>query len=1594
MLGLPLPLLSVFQFIMEGFVLFLVTAFLICFPISSYSQLYSMVVPSVLWVESEELIVVEAHGLSVATEVAISVQDFPQRKNIFYQIRATMNPVNGMMVTPFIKVPGKDLKKDFKNKQYVVVQAYSPQFTLEKVVLVSFQSGYIFTQTDKPIYTPGSSVRYRVFSMGRGMERLDKRVVVQFETPEGIIVSQNTLHPALLSFQSFQLLETVSLGTWNVVSKYDDFPQEVFKTPFDVKEYVLPSFEVAIEPEERFYYADTEKNFSVVITARYLYGKKVEGVAFVLFGVKIDDGKKSIPDSLRRIPIQEGEGHAVLTRDMLQTQFRNLNMLAGHLLYVSVTVMTELGSDMVMTERSDINIVTSPYQILFTKTSKFFKPGMPYELMVFVTNPDGSPAAHVAVVSEPIRVEATTQDDGTARLMLNIPADTQELRITVKTNQARLTNERQATKTMIVTAYETQEGSGNYLHLLILATELKVGDHLPVMFQIKSSNLNVVNQIRYFTYMILSKGRIIKVGRQPRSAGQNPVTMSLSITPNLIPSFRIVAYYQVGNREIVADSVWVDVKDTCMGTLVVKGATETDNHIHWPGNNMEIIVEGDANAQVGLVAVDKAVYALYKKSKISQTKIWDTVENSDIGCTAGSGRNNVGVFEDAGLALETSNKLSTKQRSDIKCPQVARRRRRRSIQGDNEEFILDEDYIVSRTEFPESTLWETKVLMGTPNDKGISSRRVYFSVKDSITTWEVLAVSISETKGICVAAPYEITVMKDFFIDLRMPYSVVRNEQIEIQAILYNYGRNNIKVRVELIHNPAFCSASTAKQQYRHDVTIRAQSSTAVPFILVTLKLGFHDVEVQAAVWNVMVADGVKKKLRVVPEGIRRSLVRVIELEPSIKGKNGTQIELVKALNLDDIVPGTEIETKISIQGNPTVYIAEESIDGSNLRHLIITPSGDGESNMITMTPTVIATQYLDATNQWEKVGVNRRSEAIRQIMKGYAQELAYMKPDFSYAARGNHPSSTWLTAYVVKIFALASHMVSTISYQVICGGVKWLILEKQKIDGIFTEEAPVIFREMVGGYRGAEPEVSLTAFVLVALLESKSPCERYVDVLATSINRAADYLLKKYNTLQRPYTTALTAYALALAGRLNDDRILMAASTGGNYWEDHDAHAYNIESTSYALLALLKMKKFESTGNIVKWLREQKYYGGIQGQTQATIMMFQALAQYEIGIHSPKDFVLAIAIELPEFGDLIRYKIEHEDAFLARTARTRLNADFTVQASGQGNATMTVVTLYNAQMKADATQCKNFTLDVSVEPLELSQEELKGSKQIVKIKICTRYLGDVDATMCIIDVSMLTGFAPDVKDLNRLSETVQRNIARYEINRGYSERGNLIIYLDKISHSNDECLQFRAHQFFEVGLIQPASVKVYSYYNTDEQCIKFYHLHKESSLLSKICYGDVCRCAEESCSFFNHAKTDVSLQLRAQLACKPEVNYIYKTKLVQIEEENGFDNYFMQVLERIKEGIDQNPEASPRKFISQMKCRETLNLQENNDYLIWGITSDLWPANNDFYYFITKDTWIERWPSEDECEDERFQNLCNDFDRLIYSLTLLGCQA
>ncbi|XP_029886771.1 complement C3 [Aquila chrysaetos chrysaetos] len=1633
----------------------------------TYAEMVTMVTPAVLRLETEERVVLEAPGLTTVTEATLLVQDFPLKRHVLYQVRVSLSPAEGMLATTTIKVSAKALPQK-TGKQFVSVTARVAKVTLEKVLLVSLQSGYIFLQTDKPIYTPSSIVLCRFFALGHLMEPVPKTVIVEIKTPDGIIIKQvpvsSPMKTGIFSL-NHNLPEVVSLGTWTITAKFEDSPEQVFSTQFEVKEYVLPSFEVVLEPEEKFLYIDQKEDFRVSITARYLYGKRLQGTAFVLFGVMVDDEKRSIPQSLQRVKVSDGDGEAVLSMAMLRQRFANPQELVGHSLYVSVTVLTESGSDMVEAQRSGIRIVTSPYTIHFTHTPKYFKPGMPFDLTVYVTNPDESPAARVAVKADGFQGLVSTQRDGTAKLVLNMPANRDAVPITVRTNQPGLPPDRQASRQMTAEAYRSQTSAGNFLHLAVGATELQPGDNLAVNFHLKSNNNAVRDSVPYFTYLIMSKGRIVHVGRQRHEAGQSLVTMSLPVTAELIPSFRIVAYYFVLPGEIVADSIWVDVKDTCMGTLVVKGATEADNRVHEPGTPMRLRIEGDHNAHVGLVAVDKGVFVLSKKNKLTQSKVWDTVEKSDIGCTPGSGRDNVGVFADAGLSLVTNMKIATPQRAEVQCPQPAKRKRRslqlieykgtkmaeytdkmlrkccedgmkenpmghsceqrtnyiqdgeacvrafldccNYIKGIRDQkqrelhlelarseaddsFLSDED-ITSRSLFPESWLWQVEPLTEQPNELGISTKTLPVYLKDSITTWEVLAISLSQTKGLCVADPYEITVMKEFFIDLRLPYSVVRNEQVEIRAILYNYWTDEITVRVELMHNPALCSASTSKMRYQQIIRLKAQSSWAVPFVIVPLQLGLHDVEVKAAVRGKFVADGVKKKLKVVPEGMRlEKTVKIVELDPKKRGINGVQEEKVKAGNLSDIVPNTESETKVSIQGNPVSIMVEKAIDGDKLKHLIVTPAGCGEQNMIGLTPTVIATHYLDSTLQWESLGVDRRTEAVNLIRKGYTQQLAFRKPDSSYAAFKDRPSSTWLTAYVAKVFAMAIKLVD-IEPEVICGAVKWLILEKQKPDGIFQEDAPVIHKEMVGGYQGAEPEVSLTAFVLIALQESQGVCKDHVNSLDGSITKAAEYLARRYQSLTRPYTVALTSYALALTGKLKSEKVLMKFSKEGKRWEERNARTYNIEGTSYALLALLQMEKPELTGPVARWLAQQNYFGGGYGSTQATILVFQALAHYEVATPRQLDLNLDVSVLLPRRASAITYRIENRNALVARSAETKFNEDFTVKAEGTGKGTMTVVTIYNAKVPEKDNKCDNFDLRVQVEDVNRGKEQ-DGVLRSIKITICTRYLDNVDATMSILDVTMLTGFSPDLQDLKRLTDGVDRYISKFEIDQAQSERSNLVIYLDKISHKAEECFSFRAHQRFQVGLIQPAAVTVYSYYKIDDRCTRFYHPDKNSGQLSKICYGDVCRCAEENCFVRQKQDVPITVNQRIKRACEPGVDYVYKVKLMAMEQSPTHDNYIMTVLSVIKMGTDEDPAGSNRTFVSHWQCRDALRLQIGQDYLLWGLATDLWATGSRFSYLIGKDTWLEAWPSEVACQEADLQPLCQDFVEFSEAMTMFGC--
>uniref|UniRef100_A0A3Q2QAX5 Complement C3 n=1 Tax=Fundulus heteroclitus TaxID=8078 RepID=A0A3Q2QAX5_FUNHE len=1522
-------------------------------------------------VETAENIFVEVQD-SVqedAIPLQIKVMDYPTKVKMLAETSVILSKENNFQDFGKIQIKAIDFSKDPNKKQYVYLQAQFPNKLLEKIVLVSFQSGYIFIQTDKGIYNPNSNGKFT----------------------------------CSLSY----------FGVWKVLAKFRTNPHLSFTAEFEVKEYALPSFGVNLTPGSSFFYVNSI-DLAVNIKATYNFGEAVDGTAYVLFGVVHEYHKKGFPNSLQTVKILRGEGVAKLTREHITQAFPNILDLVGSSIFVAVSVLTKNGAEMVETELKEIKIVTSPYTIFFKKTSKFFKPGTPLDVAE-VVYPDNSPAQGVTVVVNPGNMEEVTGANGVARFTVNTLESSQTLTILAQTKDPQLTAQGQASASM--TAHPYKSKSNSYLHVYVDSAEVELGKTIKVNIFLSRQE----REQKDITYLILSRGQMVKHGRY-RTTGQGLFSLRLSVTKEMLPSFRIVAYYHPNSEEVVADSVWVDVKESCMGSLSLESVRPAASYENRMGFRLK--VTGDPEATVGLVAIDTSVSHLNRKYRLTQRKIWDMVEEYNTACTAGGGKDSMNVFYDAGLLFETSTIPGTPYRTDFKCPTSSRRkraislrynefrsrvkelqsccldgmrnvsdqhsceRRRRHVVGSPacaEAFMhccknmkqqagmkgetqllhrsgipTNSDLISIRTRFPESWLWSDKKISACPGNKPDCSSTSYETtviLPDTMTTWQLTGIALSSTHGICVSDPLEVTVRKTFFIDLRLPYSVVHGEPLEIKAVIYNYSPYPITVYLDLMETNDVCSAAYRSLSYRQEIQVGPQTILPVPFVIMPMKDGHVNVEIKAAVKDSALSDGVRKELRVLPKGKLVKSVKIVTLNPTKDGVNGQQVVMINSEILpSDVVPNTPMKTFIFLTGGEKMIPLQENIiSGTTMSGFFQNPVGSAETTMIITTLPVVATMYLDKTDQWETVGLEKRDEALQLIRNGYLRELMHMKKDGSFAAFPNIPSSTWLTAYVVKVFTMISNMVPT-EKKHICDAVKFLILATQQSSGMFREVGRMFHVEMMGDVAGTDSDASTTAFCLIAIQEAHATCADTVHSIPQSIDRAAGYLEQRLSTLTNPYAVAMTSYALATENKLNKEILFKFAAPDRSHWPVPKGSLYTLEATGYALLALVKAEVTLSTSTQDKRFSEMCSYLPLQ----ATIIMYQAIAQYWISVQDI-DYGMNVEILIPDRSRPERYRLTKENQHITRTSKVEgINKDIKVMATGTGEAILRMVSLYYTVPKEPESQCETFDMSVQLIP--------EGEKiYMLRIQVLFKHR-DRDASLSILDIDLPAGFTFNKPDLDALSTGRSRLISKYNSTTFLSEKGSLILYLDKISHTRQEEISFRIHQEMKMGILQPAAVKVYEYYNY-KPCVKFYSPETVASV-SKLCINDHCACANNFC-----------------------VSSVYKVRVDNLMDSTSADVYTLQILEVIKEGnIDLGAQGKQRKFLGKKTCKDALDLQTGKTYLIMGSSRDINKdeQNLSYWYVFGSDTWIEYWPLDTECQTH--QPACSDLEDTVAQIIMFGC--
>uniref|UniRef100_A0AAY5EWD2 Complement C4 gamma chain n=1 Tax=Electrophorus electricus TaxID=8005 RepID=A0AAY5EWD2_ELEEL len=1642
------------------------------FAVAAQKPVCLITAPYVVHLGVDETVSVQLHGASKTVHVLLYFQMQLNREVVSDKQIVTLYDANHYQAIVNLKASTRvdPLKYHGQDQQqsYVQLVAESEQlFESKRVenILLSTRRGHIFIQTDKPIYNPGEKVQYRIFTLDNYMLPIDDIIVVKIYNCKGLLVYSHVIKSKHILDRSITIPDVELAGHWNITASYKNYKKSISSVEFEVREYVLPSFEVNIKAFEP-YHTLSNDIFQFNISARYTYGKGVSGVAYVRFGLVDGIGERTLLPGTEK---QDGDVRIFVLTSELESAAANQNIshIEGLYLYIAATVLEKASGDLEEAESSSVKIVTSPYVIDLSKTKKYFSPGGMFSVRGTTTYPDGSRVPHMkikAVITinpnlETLTAESTGDNMGEIAVSFKVPRLATTMFIMVSA-EGRPGEVMISDAKMEVLAVEAAGES--YLSVEVPAQVLQPGQNLQVTFRDVTPPTARPSHIYY---LVVSKGRVLRVDAVPRT---DLTSVRLDFSADMAPSFRLVAYYYTERGdEIVADSVWVDVKDVCEGKVEIAPFADMK-----PAQHFEVSVRTDWDSTVALSAVDSAVYILNKKNKLSPQKMFDYMNSYDLGCSMGGGKNSGSVLQGVGLtficscrtrpsviAYHVCNKEPRRQKRDLQYNKIANRFNHKDRKCCNDgkklglmpakscderlrqtahqtescrrafkacceaaakyrkntsrnrlgffsrfvctasdsyiEDLIDEVGLHLRSYFPQSWMW---VVM-QPHASG--DIRYATVTPDSITTWEVQAVSVSPSKGFCVADPQPLRVFQDFFVSVKLPYSVKRNEQLELKAVVYNYKQNSLKVTVKLEKVEGLCTAGGG--DVRENILVAGQSATAVYFTVVPLVVGSLPINVLAYT-SAFTSDGVQKQLRVVGEG---ELVS-IQMEYNINAK---------------------IITFCSLSSPPGGVMGESVDNCLNLKgveQLIQLPTGCAEQTMVKLSPAIHAIRYLDATNQWLYLNAERREEAQTMIQSGYNRILTYKKDDGSYGAFLKTPSSIWLTAFIAKELT-GSRAIIEVQDLYIQEAMSYL-MSKQKATGSWDDPNPLYDKQMKGGVGQTDDVIPLTAFILISMIHAKQIYELGTGTELVRHENTKSYLVERLDMIESPYAMAITAYALSLknpqsqeAQRAHRKLMQMATCDKGYdrcFWEargkkaalDGRADALSVEATAYGLLHAVSMQDKVQALRIATWLTQQRKYGGGFRSTQDTVIALEALSKFSIHNNDVEDLDLKVEMCVNN-GRAQNLHLTRKNALTREVVQVRNPSSPAALCFPQ------IVQVYRS-LKKDQSHCDHFHISVQVdgelvlkhqeeqeqyddyyhyeaedevfreEPMSRAdwfdlrsrrrrhapQEPRKES--VLVYTVCLRLNKGNSSSMVVVDISLLSGLSPNIQDLEDNVKGTEKYIDHYDVHHN-----KVFLYFNQITET-EECVRFRADQLVPVGLVQPAAAVLYDYYSPERRCGIFYTAPKSSTMLNKLCKADVCTCAEGGCarSRVTFSKS-IEAVTRKRYACySPSVDYIYTIRILNSSDDAVFTTYSTLVTKVLQTGKDVAVQPGAYLEMAQRVSCDDVQLKNDANYLVMGEDDTIFTMNEAqrrFLYILDNTMWIEEIPAENKCKASRNKVAC-----------------
>ncbi len=1240
----------------------------------------------------------------------------------------------------------------------------------------------LFVETDKPIYKPGQTVHIRLMTLDALLKPWPSATTIEVQDAKGLKVFKKEVATDDYGMTTVDLpLSTEpNLGVWKLTALAGDQ-----KTQLDVRveEYVLPKYEVRVDTEQEWLL--TGDPIRGTVTGEYSFGKPVVGdveiVAsryvgnweeFARFKGAIDgDTAFELPPVryVAGVPQAGGKGNVTL----------------------DVTVR-ERGTGYEETTSMLLTVAAAPVTLKVIPESPVFKPGLEMGFLVVAQEPDGSPVDVSGTLT--IRyLDRKFQRTSVERMRLRTSGGKAIVKAAPPSSAAALTLEASAEGAHVAFAMQAGHSPSNsFIHIeQVTEGEVALGD--TVSFRVNSTR----GRGNYY-FEVLSRGTVIFTDV---SSGPD---IELVATQLMAPSSRILVYQILPSNEIAADYLPFSVGASYPHDVQV---AFSEGEVR-PGAAVDINVQAQGESRVGLAAVDRSVFIL-AENRLNLQQVFAELEalylepqvelhearRIDTITTRGA----LETFEDAGMIVLTNKRVPSGER--IERPVPARRVMREGAQeadagvamaaaAPTAPAVAVQDAPKNLAEvqrvrqfFPETWIWQD---VYTAAD---GTAVVPVEAPDSITTWMLRAVGMSKEHGLGMGES-ALRVFQPFFLTVDLPYSAIRGEELPVKVALFNYLDTQQEIFVE-IEGADWYELLDAPLK---SLVLDANDIGGAEFMIRPKGLGSNPVKITAR--STEAADAVIREMLVAPEG-----VEVEEVGNHVLS-DGQQVDLRAELPFE------------AIEGSSRAYVAltgsflTQTIGG--LDRLLRMPFGCGEQNMILFAPNVYVARYLKETGQL-KPEVMAKAEHLMTV--GYQRELTYRRGDGSFSAFGDRDESgsLWLTAFVLKTFAEADELMY-IDETVLKDAAAW-IEEHQLEDGSFKNVGFLHHQELLGGLKGRD---ALTAYVTIALHEAGR---------SGTAGKAARYLEGRLDDIDDPYTMAIAAYALELSDSdLRDEgyKKLMAMSrtdeNGALYWgggrsapepyrdgeraAQHGNAAAAIETTGYAMLALLHHGDLEGASRTAKWLAGQRNALGGFGSTQDTVVSLHGLTAYSTKVRRNVD--MTVVLESGTWRKEVRITPENSDVL--QTIQVAPGEPVTVTAAGKGDVVLQSVLRYNVPERR--TEIADvFEIDVGYGTDHVEVDDLITVTATVTFSPPVA----IEAGMVVLDVAVPTGFEPVHETVAALVEE-NGNLKRYDV-----AGRKVILYIEEMLPGDTITLEFQARAKYPVRAKEVVS-QVYSYYRPEHR--------------------------------------------------------------------------------------------------------------------------------------------------------------------------------